>query len=329
MPDNKVLILEDREEGQGYKELLESRLKIEAFWAKNEGEAISIVESNFIKVAVLDQRLEADVLGTKVFEKIRKLQPRLLAIMLSRQATEEDLGRSVDLGYFKYLNKRDILELPEIVMDALEKANIELLKSRTDTSRHLIASFRNGFFVWQKYQVFLVSRSLIDSEFIFEDRWSQLITLEAGQQFNRELGFDMETSVVLETKSSVELETKYSLKLEGLKNSLGSDLSSKAGFEVKSSESQRFAKKVKFGEVWTGPTIPTEVGKEYLASKSYEVNQVYEKYQNILEILCPYCNTSETFSVISYAPTRKVRRRQIDYFNTGRKQVIDTGTVTK
>ena len=72
MANNKILIVENEESGKVYKEILERALNVEVFWARNKDEAIHIVENNHIKVALLDQRLEAGELGTEVWKIIEQ-----------------------------------------------------------------------------------------------------------------------------------------------------------------------------------------------------------------------------------------------------------------
>lgn len=330
MSSNGVLIVEDKDEGAQFKELLEDTLNVEVFWARDVKEAVEIVENNFIKVAVLDQVLEdTRELGTTLFTKLKSLQPNIKAIMFSYKAAQADIGHAVDLGFFKYLHKKDILKLPETVMEALGAANVLLAKSGADTSRRLILSHRKDTFSLRKFKVFLVRRSVIEKDFIFEDGWEELKALEAGHQSNEEVELELETEMVIEVKSSFDLESKYSLKSEVLKNSLENALTIKTAHETTVSKTVKRREKAKFSDLWVALPIPEEVGKDHLVSKSFQANQVYEKYLNVLEIICPYCKVPETLSVLSYTPTRRVARRQVNYYKSGRTESVNTGVVTK
>lgn len=330
MPSNAVLVVEDKDEGAQFKELLEETLKVGVSWARDGKGAVEAVENNLIKVAVLDQRLEeTHELGTEVYAKLKAIRPELKAIMFSAVATQADIGHALGLGFSKYLNKTDVLQLPEAVLEVLVAANLALAKAGADTSRRLLHTFRKGTFSFKKFEVFLVRRALIDKNFLFEGRWKELLHLEAGHQVQQEVEFELETETVVEVKSSFELEAKYSLKAEVLKNALENELAAKSALESKVSHTLKKKERAKFSEIWTGPPIPPEVDKDYLASKSFQANQVYEKYLNVVEVVCPYCKLPETVSVLSYTPTRMVARRQVDYYKSGRTENIDTGVVTK
>ena len=95
MKKSSILIVENDDVGRIYKETIEDILNIDVFWAKNENEAINIIENNYIKVALLDQRLDAGELGTDVLEKLRKIQPNVIAIMLTGKAHNEEIGKDV------------------------------------------------------------------------------------------------------------------------------------------------------------------------------------------------------------------------------------------
>jgi len=330
MPSNAVLIVEDKDEGAQFKELLEQTLTLEVFWARDGEEAVKVVENNLVKVAVLDQRLEkTQELGTELYAKLRNIRPEIKGIMFSAVATQEDIGHALSLGFSKYLNKTKILDLPQEVLEVLAAANVALAKAGSDASRRLLYTFRKGAFSFKKFKVFLIRRSLIDKDFIFDGGWKEIHTLEAGHQSNEEREFELETEMVIEVKSSSELEAKYSLKSEALKNALENELVAKTTHERKVSESVKRKEKAKFSELWAALPIPEEVGKDHLVSKSFQGNQVYEKYLNVLEVVCPYCEIPDTLSILSYTPTRRVARRQVNHYNSGRAEYINTGIVNK
>lgn len=142
MASNKILIVENEESGKIYKEILERALNVEVFWARNKDEAIHIVENNHIKVALLDQRLEAGELGTEVWKIIRDKQGDIKPIMLTGRARREEVGEGIKLGYVDYIDKFvDLDRLPESVIKALESYNSTSLNSRIDRKFKLLFEF--------------------------------------------------------------------------------------------------------------------------------------------------------------------------------------------
>ena len=69
------------------------------------------------------------------------------------------------------------------------------------------------------------------------------------------------------------------------------------------------------------------MNQDYLAYKSFQVNQLYQKSLNILEIVCPECDNSDIYAVISYAPRLRVAKRQVDVLRSGKRNIIDCGFV--
>jgi ActR/RegA family two-component response regulator len=330
MTSNKILIVENEESGKVYKEILERALNVEVFWARNKDEAIHIVENNHIKVALLDQRLEAGELGTEVWKIIRDKQKDIKPIMLTGRAHRDEVGEAIKLGYVDYIDKlADLVKLPESVIKALESYNSTLLNSRIDRKFKLLFEFYKGINFLKKYKVYLISQILLDKDYVFEDKWIEKLSVEAGQTIEHEIEFEFEDRVEIEHQIQEELVSKYSLKVEVLKNAIEGGLTGTLKQEKRTKVIKSSGEKTKFKESLSLPAIPSDVDQDYLASKSFQINQVYERYQNIIEIVCPECKASEIRSIIFHIPTTKIAKRQIDVLKSGKRTTIDTGIVGK
>ena len=327
MTKNNILIVENTDVGRIYKETIEGTLNVDVFWAKNENEAINIIENNYIKVALLDQRLDAGELGTEVLKKLRKIQKNVIPIMLTGKAHQDEIGNAMSMGYFKYVDKKNIENLPEDIMRAIEVHNLNLLDSLRDGKQQLIFKFYKGFNLFNKYKVYLISQSLLDKEFIFEDKWVEKLSVEAGKTIENEIEFELENEIVIGDKSVAELITKYSININGLKNSLKNEMSGSIKQEIMTQKINRQKKTTKLKMELTLPPIPQDVNQDYLASKSFQVNQVYYKYSNVIEVVCPECKTPERHSLISYIPISKISKRQVDVLKSGQKEIIEIGIV--
>lgn len=100
----KVIIVDDEEE---LASLLPERLNLrgfDVFWSINSNDAIKIVESTTIDVAIIDIRLK-DINGLELMKLLRILQPRLKFILFTGHGTEQEAIRGIELGASKYLVK--------------------------------------------------------------------------------------------------------------------------------------------------------------------------------------------------------------------------------
>jgi response regulator RpfG family c-di-GMP phosphodiesterase len=326
MSKNKILIVENTETGEQYKQLVERELDIEVIWVRTESEALEAVENNFIKIAVLDQRLSPGELGTEVYKKIRERQPNILGIMISGKAGGSEVYEALShLKFFKFVDKENILELPESIREALEAYNIPRFTKRINSQRKLIHQFRKGFSIFPNFEVYLLDIKLLDENYIFEDRWVERMSVEAGNNLSNEFEIEFKNNVELEKKSTLELTTKYSNTLKLLKNSLSSELAGKLNSEIRSKESSEIRIKSKITQSLSVPPIPSDVKLDYLASKSFQTNQVYEKYICHIEIVCKHCSIPEIMPIILYFPISKIAKRQIDILRSGKETVIPTG----
>lgn len=330
MASNNILLLEDRDEGQRFKELLEDTLNVNVIWVRNSNDAIKAVEENYIKVALLDQRLEPGELGTEIFKKIRKIQHNFIPIMLTSRARDEEVGEAINLKYYKYVNKSDTEQLPDIVLNALIQHNLDLASSKVRVKKKLIHQFkRKGINPFRaKYQVYLISMYLLDDQFMFDDKWLEILSVDAGKSIEKEHEMSFENTVKFENKTITELSNKYSIGIEIFSNKLKNELSEKISTDEHQGVTTINKKSSKIKIALSLPAIPPDVNQNYLASKSFQTNQVYEKHLNILEILCPECKLSETISLITYNPLPKVAKRQVDIERDGNKKIIDCGIVT-
>lgn len=328
MANNIVLIVENTDAGYRYKQLLENELGVEVIWVKTEKEAIETVESNFIKVAVLDQRLTPPELGTEVFKKLKKIQPNIMGIMFSGRAQAKELNEAKEkLQYYKFVDKNDVLdELPESVREALEIYNFPSPHPKTNYQRKLIYEFRKSKFSFlHKFEVYLISSNLLEEHFVFDDRWAERMSVAAGDNVTREFEIEFKKTAELEVKSLTELETKFTSKVKVLQNTIGNEIAGKLSTELKTKESNEIRIKAKITNQLSVPAIPSDVKQDYLASKSFETNQVYEKHIFIIEVLCNYCLVPETIPIVLFVPTNKIWKRQIDVLRSGQKTIIDIG----
>ncbi len=66
--------------------------------------------------------------GTDLYKEIKNINPSIKAIMLTGEASSDEVGLAMRLGFSNYLNKGEILKLPEIVLSLYIQYEIDILK---------------------------------------------------------------------------------------------------------------------------------------------------------------------------------------------------------
>jgi two-component system NtrC family response regulator len=116
MTDARLLIVDDEPH---YRQLLSERLSRRGwatFTAGNADEALSIVETVGVDVALIDIMM-AGMDGLTLFEHLRGLDPAIEGIVLTGHANVDTAIKAMKLGAFDYLSKPYKLSELEIVVD--------------------------------------------------------------------------------------------------------------------------------------------------------------------------------------------------------------------
>ena len=139
---SKILVVDDDfAAAQNFAEYITVRLNINAIAETNITEVFNIIKNEPIKVAVLDQRMP-EMSGTEVYKKILQINPYIKAIMLTGEANREEVAEAMRIGYVDFLEKKNVEQLPNKVMIAYTKYQIELChKSKKELSK---ISFRQN-----------------------------------------------------------------------------------------------------------------------------------------------------------------------------------------
>jgi two-component system response regulator AtoC len=105
-------------------QLTEEKMKV--FTAYRASEAISVINSESIDVAVLDIKLP-DMDGVELLLKLKQMEPTLEAIMLTGFASVATAIRSMKLGAYDYLTKPcKMSELSKVISKAYEKKTLRV-----------------------------------------------------------------------------------------------------------------------------------------------------------------------------------------------------------
>lgn len=173
-----VLVVDDiPSAAEDYAKIIGARLGLKTAFTTNPTEAEQIVRNSDMKVVVLDQVMP--VKGTELLPKLKAFNPHIKFLMLTGEASNEEIGSAVNLGFDGYLDKKKISELEAKVRGLYadyESSFVENLSKQKP-------SFLSLLFKWPlPKKIFVLLRSVITDTYIDETKKETILEIFAGQE---------------------------------------------------------------------------------------------------------------------------------------------------
>ncbi len=317
----EILVIDDNPDfAQSAANLIEARYGFSCVPACDKETVLDILRHNIIKVAVIDQVMP-EIKGTELFKEIKKISPTTIAIMLTGEATSEDMGNAMNIGFSSYLNKNEIKKLPDFVF----KQYVEYDKclSKNMNTKELFVERKLYIFPIISYYIHSVDK--INSNYVFDDSWKTATTIHAGEEQEQEFSVEFEDKITIseeyERKIRSELEINKKSHLVALKNTINSELNKKytALYSVSKKENHKSKRKLFL------PKEPDDIKVPHIVKRDIENAPIYNEYRIIIRKECKLCKNSQIFPITIYKQTNKIKTRQIDYYSDGSKNETDTG----
>lgn len=141
----EILIVDDVEvAANDFAALIKANLRFNVIAVSTSVEAIEVVKKHNIRVVVLDQVMPGKK-GTDLYKEIKNINPSIKAIMLTGEASSDEVGLAMRLGFSNYLNKGEILKLPEIVLSLYIQYEIDILKKYSLENQFYFIEIGNNF----------------------------------------------------------------------------------------------------------------------------------------------------------------------------------------
>ena len=278
--------------------------------------AVSAVENDEVKVAVLDQRLDQwrpPDTGTRVFHELRKINPLLRGVMLSGQAAAADFQQAIREGFSDYLDKNEVARLSEVVRVQYEEYIISLAEHVRRAAPLLVRAERRGFSLRGpsvNFEVFLfpMVRDVTGSS-VTLDQWELLVDLDIGQTKRAQITRTVETSVVVESEAMAKVGANAGLQLEAvaeLKQSI--EHSARARHMVTRSGSSESIRE----ETFTLP-IGTSVAGVGVRHRRFLRAPLYSRTRCLVRVGCTCCGMTQFFNLPVLSWTGEFATKQVDY----------------
>lgn len=315
-----LVVDDDLEAAQNFAEYIKVRLKIPTIAESDLKEAFHVVQQGTIKVVVLDQKMKESS-GTDLYKKIHQFNPYIKAIMLTGEADRNEVAEAMTMGYVGYLDKNNIQQLPNTVIVAYTKYQIDLCSNSNDMDPIPIKVW-NPLKSFVRYEI--CSIKTLNSEYIFEDKWKTVLELEAAEKEVEEVcELTKEVIIQKDTTESDKLTVSLpSIDISGIKSEIDVAVTKYLGETHK----WNFKKNKKIKNVYRLQD-GVEEGKKAI-KKVYERNQIYVQYHIMLKMICRFCEKVQLIPFFMYRPVPKEKTRVRIYYSDGSNQYIDTEVVS-
>lgn len=317
----EVIVIDDNPDfAQSAAELIQAKYGLSSLPLSNRNDVLEIVQHNIIKVAVIDQVMP-EIKGTELFMEIKKMSPETKAIMLTGEASSEDIGKAMNIGFSTYLDKRNIKKLPDEVFKQYVKYDKCLSKNMG--AKELFVERKLYIFPIISYSIHSVDK--INSNYVFDDSWKTATTIHAGEEQEQEFTVEFEDKITIseeyERKIRDELDISKNSHLVTLKNKINSELNKKYTtlYSISIKENHKSKRKLFL------PKEPDNIKVPHIVKRNIENAPIYNEYRIIIRKECKLCKSSQIFPITIYKQTNKIKTRQIDYYSDGSKNETDTG----
>lgn len=317
-----LFVDDDIETAKEYAEQVHHFTKLRPIVCSKGRDAINAVREFPIAVAILDQKMP-DVSGTDLFRELKKISPRIRAIMLSGEADEAEIGEAMNLGYNKRLHKQEISKLPGFVFEEYTRFQTSLARS-LDFEPILLCTVKKYWGFAGSVEFWLEAVAIEEEDEVDNRDWRLVDRIDCGEK--RTIREIYEISAELEFKESLERTLSSNF-----------EIANKAAVEVRARLDGIIAEKIddKFilkeskkreitRELSLAPE-PANPDEKHVKARAFYWAPIYRRIQcHIAKKIYP---ASESVAVLLTIrkPTGYVATKQVDHFSDGTEKTLQTG----
>lgn len=317
----EILVIDDHiDTAQSYSDLITTQCKFQSIAMSNIESAIKCVSENPIKIVVLDQRMP--IPGSEVFIRLKKINPYLKIVMVTGEASAEEVLKADTLGYAAKLHKNDIVNLPEIIFRLYaeyENGITQIVKSAKPFHRELKFSYSHIGYI--KY--YLLDYRVVSDDFTKITEWKTLERINQGEKQNKEVIIELKITDKIRISEDFKIQLKNTKKIFLSNLDIALDTAMSLSNEIEKTRME-ITKRTTELSLRNDEMID---GRKVL-SKNYETNQVYKQILLHIKKECSFCGEHITFPLMIYKPINRKIYRQKCYTEDNKDYVINTGDFT-
>lgn len=314
----EIIVIDDAPNAANeFAELIEAQtgLKVKPF--DNPDELLNYVSHISVKVAIIDQVMPT-MKGTALFEKIKQIDQNVLAIMLTGEASREEIAKAMNIGFSLFLSKNEIAKLSTNVLSLFTKYEVNISKElKNNSAIRLFPNWRHPF-----SSCHIVS-CLPYGGMVVSENGDCILDIFAGQEKEWNTISTIDSKIQIETKVEQKLATEFSIsshQIKGLSNSINSTIIAQSSklHSISTNQSESHKMTYKLQEPQTREGI-------YVSRRVIEQFPTFQLYRIVLRKVCRWCKQAKYMSIIVSKQTSKFMTKQIDHMSDGSIKEINLG----
>lgn len=280
-------------------------------------ELIDYISHTSVKVAVIDQVMPI-MKGTELVEQIKQVDSNVLAIMLTGEATKEELAKAINVGFSSYLSKNEIAKLSSEVLKLYTQYEITISKNLKNAyGINLFPFWRHPFTSCQIVSCVPYGGMKVSEE------GECILDILSGQEKEWNYINNIDNKIQIEKKIEQKLENEFSIstqQIKGLSDRINSSIlthSSKLfSIATQRTESQKLSYKL---------PVPNNQESSYVLRRVIEQFPTFQSYRIILRKFCRFCKQAKHISIIVSKQTSRFYTKQIDHLSDNSTKEYDLG----
>lgn len=313
----EILVVDDiYTAAKDFADLIESKLGLQTIAEHDPDEALKIIREYDIKVAVIDQVMPKKI-GNELVREIHTIKPDIKALLLTGEASDEQLGNAINAGFSKYLSKHNIKMLHRDVYELYVKYEIETLNKYNPKSPVRLK-------IWGIDSYYLLSCDPVKGVRLDESKSVKLIEIFAGQEQEYEVKVAVDNSIMINQEAEANLASNLSISdrvIKSLKSEVNTSIRSHYNF----SESNSISLSNRSSQKISLPSQPSDVGQKYVARKLIHCIPYVQDYQVVIKRTCKWCKTAKIAMSIMSIQLNKFLLRETRYYSDGRVETVSLG----
>lgn len=318
-----LVVDDDRSAAEDYARLVRQRTGLAVSASDDPDEAAAVVARGGVAVLVLDQQMPRSS-GTELFSRLRGLDARVRGILLTGEATTEEVGDALNQGFARYVHKAQALqELAGAVRhEFIEYQNSLLLEVSAD--QPVLARRRRGILGGTAITYRFIGLQILDQHFVRESDWQEVVTLQAGQTQRVKLTRGEAWALQLEEEETAKIGAIFSIGSSQVVN-LTSKLQSEVSSRLKSSFASNVTEGLEAEQTFQLPAEPGEVGQLHVRARRVQQAPVFVRARVELLEECGCCGRPNLLSVLAYVATGSLALRHVDHLSDGSQRILELG----
>jgi len=316
----EVLVIDDNESyAKIYASRIEKACKLKACYVVNPQDAESLLKSSPIKIIIFDQKMPV-MTGTDLFVKLRHIDPFFKSILLTSEATPEQMAEALQLGFNELMIKdKDNHLLTFIVLNLLSKYHEErfAVKNRQPFHAEKIGGRLSKEYV--RYSVATIH--IVDNEYIAHDSWVVSDQIRAGE--SKEIVVEESVSVEDSISETLSNGINWGATI-GLPDLSIANFTSSFSKEIKKSLKKEHSQSIKINQKKTwSMSLPADGNVAY---ERLEIAPIFQKARIFIETSFTWTTKTYVDSIELCLPTTAVKGRIFRCYKDSSSETLDLQT---